>query len=103
MIIDRPSVRLDASFYRRGLDVYILDNDGEAQAVSIGMEKTTPMQGLRPVLTLDKSAGQVLMDDLWKAGLRPTEGAGSAGSLAATQAHLGDMRKIVAVKLGVPL
>jgi hypothetical protein len=31
---------------------------------------------------------QSLMDELWQCGLRPTEGAGIAGALAATQAHL---------------
>lgn len=31
---------------------------------------------------------QVLMDDLWRCGVRPTEGAGSAGHAAATAKHL---------------
>jgi hypothetical protein len=38
---------------------------------------------------------QALMDRLWKAGFRPTEGAGSAGALKATQHHLEDMRTLV--------
>jgi len=38
---------------------------------------------------------QALMDRLWSAGLRPTEGAGSAGALAAVQHHLEDMRSLV--------
>jgi hypothetical protein len=36
----------------------------------------------------------MLMDQLWQCGLRPTEGTGSAGSLAATERHLKDMREI---------
>ena len=40
-------------------------------------------------------AAQQLMDDLWQAGLRPSEGTGSAGALAATQRHLDDMRKMM--------
>jgi hypothetical protein len=68
------------------------------------MKETKPfVECIEPICCLSKQAAQSLMDDLWKAGLRPTEGEGSAGSLAATQAHLGDMRKIVAVKLGVTL
>lgn len=43
--------------------------------------------------TLDATAAQVLMDDLWACGIRPTEGAGSAGALAATQRHLEDTKK----------
>lgn len=45
--------------------------------------------------------GQELMDSLWQCGFRPTEGTGSAGSLAATQAHLKDMRTLVAKAQGV--
>jgi hypothetical protein len=46
---------------------------------------------------------QELIDDLWRAGLRPTEGSGSAGSLKATENHLNDMRRIVAKTLDVSL
>ncbi len=48
-----------------------------------------------PTLRLRRDEAQELMDALWSAGLRPTEGSGSAGALAATQAHLQDMRKLV--------
>ena len=44
-------------------------------------------------MSLDES--QLLMDQLWECGLRPTEGSGSSGSLAATERHLRDMRAIV--------
>ncbi len=44
---------------------------------------------------LTDEAAQQLMDELWRCGLRPTEGSGSAGSLAATERHLEDMRALV--------
>lgn len=47
-----------------------------------------------PTLRLRMDEAQQLMDSLWNCGLRPTEGSGSAGSLAATQKHLEDMRKL---------
>jgi hypothetical protein len=46
------------------------------------------------ILTVPDQLAQNLMDQLWLCGLRPTEGTGSAGSLAATQRHLGDMQKL---------
>ena len=49
-----------------------------------------------PSLRLTNLQAQALMDQLWQCGLRPTEGNGSAGSLAATERHLADMRAIVA-------
>ena len=48
-----------------------------------------------PTTTLSPQNAQVLMDDLYAAGIRPTEGTGSAGSLKATQDHLQDMRTLV--------
>ncbi len=56
-----------------------------------------------PLLTLRDTEAQELMDSLWQCGLRPSEGSGSAGSLAATQAHLKDMRVLVAKAQGVEL
>lgn len=47
------------------------------------------------VLTLHHDRAQALMDQLWYCGLRPTEGIGSAGALAATQAHLKDLQHLV--------
>lgn len=49
---------------------------------------------LDPFLRLELSEAQELMDCLWTAGLRPAEGRGSAGSLAATERHLSDMQKM---------
>lgn len=50
---------------------------------------------LEPTFSLDYEQAQELIDSLWSAGLRPSEGSGSAGSLAATQRHLEDLRKLV--------
>ncbi len=60
-------------------------------------------EGMMPPVTLllDATAGQALMDDLWACGLRPAEGAGSAGALAATQRHLEDMRTMAFQKMGL--
>ena len=45
-------------------------------------------------LQLRPEDAQLLMDELWNCGLRPSEGTGSAGSLAATERHLKDMQAI---------
>ena len=47
-----------------------------------------------PTVRLNNEQAQALMDELWRCGLRPTDGSGSAGSLAATERHLKDMRTI---------
>ena len=48
-----------------------------------------------PSFQLDLKEAQVLMDDLWASGIRPTEGRVTTGALKATERHLEDMRKIV--------
>ena len=45
-------------------------------------------------LRLSLDSAQQLMDELWHCGVRPSEGSGSAGALAATQHHLKDMQRI---------
>lgn len=47
-----------------------------------------------PALSFANDEAQRLMDELWHCGFRPSEGSGSAGSLAATERHLADMKAI---------
>ena len=49
--------------------------------------------------TLDNNASQELIDDLWRAGLRPT----NYKSSGATVKHLDDMRKLVSNAYDVEL
>lgn len=59
-------------------------------AVEIKESSQTPV-----ALRLSMTEGQRLIDQLWDCGIRPSEGSGSAGQLAATQKHLEDMRTLV--------
>ena len=88
-----------------GVEFLIRDFSGSKRAVvkNITLENVEPGEFQAPTLMLTKTAAQVLMDDLWSSGLRPTEGSGSAGSLRATEKHLDDMRRIVEKKLGISL
>lgn len=59
------------------------------------IEITDLYKETQPHDVLDPTEAQVLMDDLWDCGVRPSEGTGSAGAMAATQKHLEDMRTLV--------
>lgn len=50
---------------------------------------------------LDERAVQLLMDDLWQCGVRPTNKVGTVGQLQATEKHLDDMRNIAFNRLGI--
>lgn len=75
-------------------------------AVIRRLEATDSGCYIEPVLRLDDTGAQQLMDELWRCGLRPSEGSGSAGSLAATERHLADMKSVSVAalkKLGLDL
>lgn len=65
-----------------------------AQPVQFEVPKEDAMMS-SPALMLSRDDLQSLMDELWHVGVRPSEGSGSAGSLAATERHLADMRALV--------
>lgn len=87
---------------RIDLLLIIRDVSNGVEKLSIAQPLTlTPMPAAddyvepRPTVSLQPHAAQQLMDELWQCGLRPTEGTGSAGSLAATERHLADLQKLV--------
>ena len=95
-------IRAKRSNWLQGVDLLI--RIGNKCANPITFEKNGQDNIYRePSIKIDNTKAQTLMDDLWYAGFRPTEGTGSAGSLMATEKHLEDMRKIVSKKLNVIL
>jgi len=87
-----------------GLSVYVLDT-GEDGVQRLGREiefaEYDPTTVNSPTLSLGNHTAQMLIDQLWNCGIRPSEGSGSAGQLASTQRHLADMRAIAAKFLRV--
>lgn len=80
-----------------GVSIYmrqVIHGVGSRYAEKISMIERKPGELAEPMLNIDIQAAQQLMDELWKCGLRPSEGTGSAGSLAATERHLKDMQSI---------
>jgi hypothetical protein len=85
----------ERSIQSQAVNLYVVREDGK-----IGrLEFDERMDGCfsPPTLQLPDrgSEAQALMDRLWACGLRPTEGRGSAGALAATESHLSDLRTLV--------
>lgn len=80
--------------YAKGDTVY-LDTDDKGVVIAVWADSTYDVQ-----LENGKIRNRHF-DELWRCGLRPTEGTGSAGSLAATQAHLKDMKAIAFSRLKI--
>ena len=101
------SKRLEAFAQRtnwgRDIEIAIVGNrdDGNVDlARPLVFERQEIGLTYEPTMKLRPDAAQQLMDELWRCGLRPSEGTGSAGSLAATERHLNDMQKIAFQLLG---
>lgn len=83
--------------WSKSVDIAIVDKVGGSFycAKPVEMESHSKDMEIHPSFSLNPKSVQELMDELWRCGYRPSEGAGSAGQLSATQAHLEDMRKLV--------
>lgn len=83
------------------LYAYQVGDGGSYNAEPLSMKQHNTHERCASFCTLTNGEAQILMDDLWLTGLRPSEGSGSAGSLKATQSHLADLKTILFYKLGI--
>jgi hypothetical protein len=70
-------------------------------AVAIEWAPLSEGASTAPSFTLPPERAQRLMDMLWDAGMRPTQGKQSEGVTAAQARHLDDMRTICFSKLNI--
>lgn len=83
------------------IDLFVVRSADGVESVThatvIEMKPVNPDEAtaFTPTFSLHMDEAQQLMDELWHCGLRPTEGTGSAGSLAATERHLKDLQRLV--------
>lgn len=66
------------------------------------VEEKDEAQEIAPFLSLGPDDWQTLMDEMWRAGIRPTSGAGTQSEAGAMERHLADMRKLAFHALKVP-
>lgn len=90
--------RHDVMMFNVEVYLYYKDIDGSiarAEPVEFVMKRANRAEVVNPTFRLEQETAQAFMDALWDCGIRPAQGTGSAGSLAATERHLEDMRKLV--------
>lgn len=88
-------LRCQMQVWHGGISFLLTNKANDLVAQPIVFEKGLEKKPTAPSFNLGFEAAQALMDDLWLCGIRPSEGSGSAGALAATQKHLEDMRTLV--------
>ena len=88
--------------WNTGLSFFLMRRQSLANAheiAKITFEKHPENIYSDPSFILEMETAQALMDNLWDVGLRPTQGAGSAGSLAAMERHLAHVMRILDIFL----
>ncbi|MCK4521163.1 MAG: hypothetical protein KAU20_01225 [Nanoarchaeota archaeon] len=103
---DNPTrVYASAEEMGRGINIRIMlhaAEDGSAQCVTNLVTGTVEAGKRIPIcLKLSNQEAVSMIDSLWLAGVRPSNGEGSSGQLAATEKHLKDMRTIAFSSMGI--
>lgn len=91
------------NFYFRSVDGNLR---GVGLPVAMELQQFVQVKQMLPTISIEEDEAkpmlQSMLDQLWKLGYRPKD-IGTAGHLAATQAHLADFRALVSKTLKIPL
>lgn len=85
------------------LYVYTRKNEQVTQTGQILMTEKPEGCFAKPTARLTQEQTQLLFNDLWQIGFRPSDGTGNSGHVGAIEKHLKDMRVIVAKQLDINL
>ena len=91
-------IRAQWANWYQGIELFgrIIDKGYLALVQPLLLETITDSSIAYPAfVTLSKHTAQILLNDLWQCGLRPSDDVGSVGELKATKNHLEDMRNLV--------
>ncbi len=92
--------------FLRGIEIALFETGRDGALVSVA--RTVTMEScesecLIPAMCeLTPDAAQLLMDDLWRCGLRPTEARLGNESVQAMKEHIGDLRRMAFDVLAKP-
>jgi hypothetical protein len=108
MIAQSPNQKVEFKFtssftdFGFSLSLGVFDIESNKIAVAQPVEFKTHEIGClyQEMLPLSKKEAQGLMDAMWSAGVRPSNGDGNVGQIGAIKDHLADMRRIAYCRLG---
>jgi len=83
-MLERTHARASVNFASRSVDIFIYNPT-----------RHDPGSLITPAASVSWESAQELADDLWRAGIRPTEGKVSDKTLGAKDEHLKDLREIL--------
>lgn len=92
-------LRAQPQDFGRGIAFLIQERIGHRRMVGTAITVQALEEGepvAAPTFSLTNGQAQLLMDDLWRAGIRPSGSDGTGGHLAAVERHLEDQRQLAA-------
>lgn len=101
MMHEKLHARAEYSIYNNKINFFIRQNNHYAQPLE--MKEVKEGCSFDNCFSVEYSQAQCLMDDLWRAGIRPKASAMASATLAAKDDHLNDMRMIAFNKLKIGL
>lgn len=91
--------RLIRGFNHFGIDMLIRGEDYVAKPLVF--ERAEQHVYIEKTCSITDDSAQQLMDELWRIGVRPSNGEGNVGQIGAMKDHLEDMRKIAFAELEI--
>lgn len=90
----------ERSFRMNGVNLWFRmfeSGDKCSVALPVVFESYDSVKGIppEPLITLSNEDAQKLLDELWRAGVRPTDQMDSMAAIGAVKYHLEDMRRLV--------
>jgi hypothetical protein len=97
---------LERTNFGRYVDVHLVIEDhfgklNQAQPCTFKTIEDGEQTVGSPLIRLQPEQAQLLIDELWVVGFRPTQGRQSEGQVASTEKHLADMRAITFAQLRI--
>lgn len=100
----RTEIRIDQCHMGGGYNVWVVEgrSDKRSVAAPLAMVPVEPGAAVPPTLRLCQDGAQLLMDELWRAGVRPRDGAGALAHVDALAEHIKDLRRVAFTMLDRP-
>jgi hypothetical protein len=99
--ISELQFKINQDYFKRGYSIFGFNKTHYVGALTLIQSQEN--ESFDPLFTLSKNQAQGLMNELWNAGIRPTDDVDNKGELKATKMHLEDMRKIASKYVKVNL
>ena len=95
------------SFIRDRVELVVIERHSDELHVGAHMQLLMKHQDTSvvsdPTVSLPREDMQQIMNELWRIGMRPNNGAGGVAHVEAIEAHLADMRRLVFHNQGIDL